>query len=148
MKSDQLSKLRKENGVVLKAVVTKLIVELSKLKSCNADADTMVFWAEMVISSYWHLKIDDIILAFKMGINKKFGKNNWAKLDYDCLSGWLDLYDKQKEQVCTNIGDQKQIQHKHTTEEPQRRSEVHRISEVKNYKSNKEARSWDKNERD
>lgn len=93
--SPQISKLRNENKANLKIIVAKIINEVCLLLQLEINPDQKVFCANMIIQEFWYLKIDDIVLCFKNGVNNHYGKI-YGKFNYETMTEWLTQYDKQK----------------------------------------------------
>lgn len=93
----QLSSLKKhqQGEIYLVAFISKALNELKALVKCEADADGLVLWAELIASKYWYFKAEELLKALLEGASSKYGKL-YGALTFPVLCEWLDSYEKQK----------------------------------------------------
>lgn len=93
--SDQLSLLKKNDKPLLLGVIIKLLSEIQTFLKCELSTQEKVIYANMLVSEFWHFKIDDIILCFRQGINGHYG-HIYGKFNYETLTDWLNSYEQSK----------------------------------------------------
>ena len=92
----QLSGLKKQHGEkAVHGVFLALLIELTDFVECKASEDTLAAWAYKLQKKFWRLKLGEVVLAFDMGANLRFGKL-YGALKYTDLVEWLNQYEALK----------------------------------------------------
>ena len=96
-KGTQLSALKQhpKGKIYQMAFISKSLNELKSLVKCEADADTLVLWAELIGAKYWHFKAEELLKALLEGASGKHGKT-YGAVNFQTLCEWLDGYEAQK----------------------------------------------------
>lgn len=104
----QLSALKKhpQGEKFQVAFVTKALAETKKLVKMDADADTLVLWAQLIVKRNWYFKAEEIIKALIEGASGK----HYGAIDYSQLCEWFDKYEAKKLQHNENEA----LKHKET----------------------------------
>jgi len=88
-------------------VLISEVLKYVKHDSNHWTADVIGDCAEMLLETYWHMKIDEFTLCFKRGIKGDYGII-YDKIAYTDLSSWLNQYDADKVREMRRI-DQRQV---------------------------------------
>lgn len=97
--SKQLPALKKEYGEeVVLAVLTKMLSEFSRFtKIADGSAETLMAYSKMILTHFWTLRIDDVALILRNGLNGVYG-TIYGSVDYTELTRWISEYDDRKMQ--------------------------------------------------
>lgn len=100
--SMQLSKIKKEHGdavaLVLLMKLIKNTLMFVKHKPEQWNDEVIGASAQMMLGTFWMFKIDEFILAFRNGINGKYGII-YANIAYTDFTMWLSKYSAEAEHV-------------------------------------------------
>jgi len=92
LKSDQLSKIRKEEGEpILVVMVTKMLQEFFKFVPNDMTDEMIVSSAEMIIYQFWMVRIDELIMILNKGMKGEYGKL-FGKVYYSTIAEWINHY--------------------------------------------------------
>jgi hypothetical protein len=96
-KGTQLSALKKhpQGDIYQLAFISKALNELKNLVKCEADADAVVLWAELIAAKYWYFKAEELLKALYEGASNKYGKT-YGALNFQVICEWLDGYEETK----------------------------------------------------
>lgn len=96
-KGTQLSALKKhEQGEVYQvAFISKALNEIKSLVKCEANADQLILWAELIAARYWYFKAEELLKALLEGATNKYGKT-YGALTFQVICEWLDTYEEVK----------------------------------------------------
>ena len=93
--SAQVSTIRKAQPKALEALIMAAIVDVGKLTQSKLDGDLAAKMADGLISDWWHLKIDDVLLALSKGARGHYGKI-YGSVGAPDLHEWLTAYDAER----------------------------------------------------
>jgi hypothetical protein len=90
---EQLSKLKRDNEDVAVAMISSALVSLNNSINIgsNMSEDQIIETAYAILNEYWMLKIDEILLCFRMAKSGRFGKI--LGLQQSTVMGFLLTYD-------------------------------------------------------
>lgn len=101
--------LKKEYGEQrVIAVLIKMLTEFSKFtKLADGSVEVIAMYSKMLLSNFWTLRIDEVALVLKNGLNGVYGKI-YGSVDYVELTRWIGEYEKTK----VSFYEDKHAQHK------------------------------------
>jgi hypothetical protein len=96
-KGTQLSVLKKhpKGEMYQVAFISKALNELKTLVKCEANADQLVIWAELIAARYWYFKAEELLKVLLEGASGKYGKT-YGAVNFQTLCEWLDGYEEEK----------------------------------------------------
>lgn len=74
------------------AIVTKLFKESLMFVKHDLDTGNLIGFAEMFIAQNENIKLDELILILRKGINGDYGKT-YGKFDFSVLNNWRTIYE-------------------------------------------------------
>lgn len=90
----QISSINREQPEYLEMSVSLAILALTKSmnQKNSMDGDQIDECAQLIISKYWYLKPEEILLVFKMAKTGEFG-TDFNRLDALTIFQWIDRYE-------------------------------------------------------
>lgn len=95
MQSVQLSKAERIDRNETLAVLIQACGELIK-KTASAETCSASDLANTILNTFWHLKIDEIVLVLHWGVMGRFGKL-FGKLNEMTVIEWFNQYDEKRD---------------------------------------------------
>lgn len=92
--------MKKEIGLAqVASIIVIAITEVVKFYNIgkNISAEQIPFIAEMIIDRFGHFKVEDIKLAFRIGM---YETEIYDRLDGSILLGWLKNHDAKRDEYC------------------------------------------------
>ena len=93
--------------IFVMSMLIKDVLQFVKHDKTHWNEDVISGCAEMLLETYWHMKIDEFTLCFKRGIKGDYGII-YDKIAYTDLASWLNQYDAQKVREMRRV-DQQQV---------------------------------------
>lgn len=91
-----MSLLKKEIGEPkVAAMLLKVMNEISLLTNTTMDAPVKMLCAKMILSNYWFLKIDELLMIIRDGILGRYGKI-YGNFCFTTLTEWIEKYQAEK----------------------------------------------------
>lgn len=95
--SDQLSLVKKEMGITFaEKMLAGILNEFSVFVQHDLTPITLAIYAKQILATYWYMKIDDIIMCLKNGINGDYGKT-YGKFNYSVFAEWMSEYETERD---------------------------------------------------
>lgn len=95
--SSQISLIKKEQGKdYLRMTIAGIINELLPFVPNQIGSAEIAAYSTEISNTYWHWKIDDLILCLRNGMNGLYGKE-YHKFTYQTFSEWANKYEVEKE---------------------------------------------------
>lgn len=102
LKSEQISTIKKDNGPErIEMLIVKVLREVMILIPNEFSTDGLIYFAKMFVQSYWHWKIDDLVLCLRYGTLGKYG-TIYGNLSFPMVMQWLQKYQIEKDDMIEN----------------------------------------------
>lgn len=101
-KGAQISALKRDSPKgFLETHVVALLSQLKMYVKIDVEDDWIFDWAETIIEDYWHLRLDEVILALKKGATKK----QYGSVLLSDIIGWINDYEllREKHHIDRNL---------------------------------------------
>jgi hypothetical protein len=96
----QVSKIKREDEAGLCRAVKNLITNLAEsLNLTNSVNEAQIFeMTLLIIETYWHVKLEELVLIFKNAKLGKYGKV-YNRLDIQIVCEWIETYLRSEERA-------------------------------------------------
>jgi len=95
LKSDQMSKVRRESPAIAEGYIALLLGEVNTLLKAELTTEDIAGYAEIICNEHWGMRIQEFSIVFSNGVNGRYGKIYGAP-NYGIISEWFMEHEKDR----------------------------------------------------
>ncbi len=102
LESCQLNIAEQELGrSFLSILFVKAINEVSVMSGSQMSADAKVMLSDSIMNQFWYLKVDEVLLVLRNGLNNQYGLNN-KNLNAQIILDWFNRHEQDRDELFYN----------------------------------------------